>query len=489
MASSIRHLRLLRFVSLALAISAIACGGAAATGSPGRGMPTYGLDRGSRNDPDALGRIALLADQPTPSELADIVESLSSSVVNITTVVPTASTGPSPLDLLFRGRRGPMRPRERKGAGTGFVIDREGYVVTNAHVVDGAETVLIKLYDDRQLAARVIGHDRKLDLALLKMDGAGDLRPVALGDSSVLRVGETVIAVGNPFGLGHTVTTGIVSAKARSIGAGPYDDFIQTDASINPGNSGGPLFNRRGEVVGINTAIRAGADGIGFAIPVNALKDVLTQLRDKGFVERGKLGIEYQPVSGDIARALRLDRPQGAMVADVLAGSPAAGAGLQSGDVIVAVEDRPIRRAEDLPRNVARHAPGAKIRIRYLRDGEVAETVAELARLEGSEGPPPGRDPVRDDEDASQPATLMGLRLVDEPGGAGVRVKAMKRPYKGLFVGDLIVAVNGTAVSNRAALEQVVEGLKVGDVALFKVRRNDPRGGQHHRYVGVPLAE
>jgi len=434
-----------------------------------------------------VGTVSPVAGEPTASELADLVEQLSPSVVNITTVITTAS-GPSPLDFFFNGRPGSSpTPRQRRGAGTGFVIDPEGYVVTNAHVVEDAETVLIRLYDDRQMQGRVIGRDRKLDLALLKMDDAGPLRAVALGDSTALRVGETVIAVGNPFGLGHTVTTGIVSAKARSIGAGPYDDFIQTDASINPGNSGGPLFNRRGEVVGINTAIRAGADGIGFAIPVDALKDIVGQLRDKGFVERGKLGIEYQAVSVELAAALGLDRPRGAMVADVIEGSPAAQAGLRSGDVILAIENNPIRRAEDLPRNVARHAPGSKIRIRFLRGGEEGEAVAELAKLEGSEGPPSGRDASPDGDDADGKAHLMGIKLDDAKGG--VRVEGMKRPYKGLFVGDLIVAVNGTATPNRKALEAVIAEMKPGDVAMFKVRRDDPRGGRHHRFVGVPLAE
>ncbi len=460
-----------------LALWLMGCGGAASTPPD---VPVASPD-------DDLGQVSAMASEPTASQLADLVEQLSPSVVNITTIVTTAS-GPSPLDFFFNGKRGGTpTPRQRRGAGTGFVIDAAGYVVTNAHVVEDAETVLIRLYDDRQTQARVVGRDRKLDLALLKMDDAGPLRAVSLGDSTALRVGETVIAVGNPFGLGHTVTTGIVSAKARSIGAGPYDDFIQTDASINPGNSGGPLFNRRGEVIGINTAIRAGADGIGFAIPVDALKDVVGQLRDKGFVERGKLGIEYQAVSVELAQALSLDRPRGAMVADVIEGSPAAQAGLVSGDVILAIENRPIRRAEDLPRNVARHAPGSKIRIKFLRNGEEGETVAELARLEGSEGPPPGRHPSGNDDGGDQKAHLMGIKLEDDQGG--VRVRGMKRPYKGLFVGDLVVSVNGKPTPNAKALEAAISAMKVGDVALFKVRRDDPRGGRHHRYVGVPLTE
>src|SRR5262249_40402236 len=207
-----------------------------------------------------------------------------------------------------------------------------------------------------------------LDIALLKLKDAKDLPAAPLGSSEQLRVGEHVLAVGNPFGLGHTVTLGIVSAKARAIGAGPYDDFIQTDASINPGNSGGPLFNWRGEVIGINTAIRPGANGIGFAIPIDAVKDVLGQLREKGHVERGRLGLAFQALTPTLATALGVDGPKGALVSDVEPGGAAARAGIKAGDVVVSVNGTPIQHADELRRRVARNAPGSTIKVGVIRD-------------------------------------------------------------------------------------------------------------------------
>src|SRR5690606_13108964 len=250
------------------------------------------------------------------------------------------------------------------------------------HVVDGADEVTVRLHDERELEAKVVGKDSRLDLALLRIESFEDLTAVQLGQSEALRVGEHVVAVGNPYGLGHTVTMGIVSAKARTIGAGPYDDFIQTDASINPGNSGGPVFNLRGEVIGINTAIRAGADGIGFAIPVDVLHDVVPQLREKGFVERGKLGLAFQPVTSDIARALGLKRPHGALVSEVMPGSAAGKAGIRSGDLITEVDGVEIDRSEELPRNVARHAPGSTVAIKLVRNGQSLTVKATLDKLE-----------------------------------------------------------------------------------------------------------
>jgi serine protease Do len=209
-------------------------------------------------------------------------------------------------------------------------------------------------------------------------------------------VGEHVVAIGNPFGLGHTVTLGIVSAKARSIGAGPYDDFIQTDASINPGNSGGPLFNAKGEVVGINTAIRAGASGIGFAIPIDVLRDVLPQLKETGRVTRGKLGLVFQPVTADLAKALGLDAPRGALITDLEPGGPAVRAGLRSGDLVLAVNGAPVQHAEDLPRNVAKNAPGATVKLSVVRGRAPLEIAAKLDSLEEA----PARDPKRAPVDA-----------------------------------------------------------------------------------------
>ncbi|MBI4954686.1 MAG: Do family serine endopeptidase [Myxococcales bacterium] len=418
----------------------------------------------------------------TPANVADLVEAVAPSVVNImTTTKLTGLDGASPFDFFFQhpplGPEGaPGRP-ERQGAGTGFIVDAAGYVVTNAHVVEDADQVKVRLADDRVLDADVVGRDRKVDLALLKLRAAENLPAVALGTAEKLRVGESVLAVGNPFGLGQTVTLGIVSAKARTIGAGPYDDFIQTDASINPGNSGGPLFNLRGEVVGINTAIRAGANGIGFAIPVETLKDVMTQLKTRGYVERGKLGLAFQPLTDDLAHALGLERPHGAVVNEVLTGSAAAKAGIREGDVIVSVEGEPIKRAEDLPRNVARHAPGSQIRLELLRQGKPLAVTATLDRLDepvesGDRGPAPPAPASTD--------TLLGLELAEGPGG--VRVVKVTGAAREIQPGDVIVEVAGTAVKTTAELRAATAKLGKGGTALFKVKR-----GVRTLYVGVPV--
>lgn len=454
------------WLALPLVGALVACGGAPAV-VPSVPEPTY--------DETGFVRVSTQASEPTRSGIADLVERVTPAVVNITTV-QSSEGEEAPFEFFFSPEHGKRPPRQRTGAGSGFIIDPAGFAITNAHVVAGAEEVRVRLWDDRQFEARVIGRDRKLDLALLRLDGAQSLPSVVLGDSDALRVGEQVVAVGNPFGLGSTVTMGIVSAKARTIGAGPYDDFIQTDASINPGNSGGPLFNLRGEVVGINTAIRAGANGIGFAIPIDDLRDVVAQLRTKGFVERGKLGLTFQPVTDAIAAAVGLDRPWGAMVNEVVPDSAAARAGLQSGDVILRVNDADIHRAEDLPRNVARHSPGSEITMVVLRAGQRLTATATLDRLEDEEGPPPARSKP----EKVRKEVLMGLELEDTPDG--VRIVGMSRPTAGLLLGDLVVEVDRAPVRSVAELQTALANAEKRGTALFRVRR-----GESERYVGVPI--
>ncbi|WP_437670965.1 Do family serine endopeptidase [Sorangium sp. So ce131] len=427
---------------------------------------------------------------PATFDVAALSERVRPMVVNITTTHESPGReGLDPFDFFFGpqggGRLGPRGQRPPQTAlGTGFVIDPNGYVVTNEHVVHDATGVRVRLADEREFEAEVVGRDPKLDLALLHLKGATGLPVAPLGSSEQLRVGEHVLAVGNPFGLGHTVTLGIVSAKARAIGAGPYDDFIQTDASINPGNSGGPLFNWRGEVVGINTAIRAGANGIGFAIPVDALKDVLPQLREKGFVERGKLGLLFQPVTRDLATALKLDAPKGALVADVEPGGAAARAGIKPGDVIVAVNGVQILHAEELRRNVARNAPGSEIKVALLRADKRQEVVAKLDALQDEEDdanrarPAQGARPER-----QQSAEKLGIQISDVAGG-GVRVDgfAQGSDVEELQVGDVILEVNGAPVKDAAGLRAAIAKAKDGSVALFKVRR-----GKVIQFAAVPI--
>jgi serine protease Do len=268
-------------------------------------------------------------------------------------------------------QRGPTDAAQR-GVGSGFIIDRAGHVITNAHVVDGATAVHVRLSDERDVDAKVVGKDPWLDVAVLEIRGAASLPTVPVGESGALQVGEPVVAIGNPYGLGSTVTMGIVSAKGRAIGIGPYDDFIQTDASINPGNSGGPLFDLHGRVVGINTAVHPRGKGLGFAIPIDDVKEVLPQLLAKGKVERGLLGVRVDPASWSATSARE---QRGARVASVERGSPAERSGLREEDVIVSVNGAPLGRESDLPRMIASRPPGTHLEIGIVRQG-VRKTVA-----------------------------------------------------------------------------------------------------------------
>ncbi len=375
-------------------------------------------------------------------DVATLVANVKPAVVNITTV-HEARASHRGVDLPFPfGGQGSDEDGDRvvkqTALGSGFLIDPEGHVVTNAHVVDGADTVRVRLADDREFPARVVGRDKKLDLAVLKLEGDGvkNLPATSLGSSDALRVGEYVVAIGNPFGLGDTVTMGIVSAKGRAIGAGPYDDFIQTDASINPGNSGGPLFDLHGQVVGINTAINPNGQGIGFAIPIDMVRDVLPQLIAKGHVERGKLGVIVQPMDNELATALGLDRPHGALVGDTEKGSPAARAGVKAGDVVLAVDGKSIDRFEDLPRSIARHAPGTSVTLDLYRDRAKLSVPVTLDAMDA-----PSAEPATS---IAPPAMHgLGVRLQDSSDGAMVEGVVPGGSADGALVpGDVILEVN-----------------------------------------------
>ena len=324
-----------------------------------------------------------------PGSFADLVQQLTPTVVNI----KVAKAGDFPWPQMPEGPLGeffkrfyqdmPRSPKQFKqqGTGSGVIISADGYIVTNHHVVDGAEEVTVTLADQRELKAQVVGRDAKTDLAVLKVEAKEPLPVASLGDSEALRVGDWVIAIGNPFGLTHTVTAGIVSAKDRVIGAGPYDDFIQTDASINPGNSGGPLFNTRGEVVGINTAIVPQGQGIGFAIAVNTAKPLIPQLVSKGEVTRGYLGVNIQSITPELAKALTLADGKGALVADVMPGTPAEKAGLKRGDVIVAFNRKAVDSSRDLPALVANTSVGQEVTLTVVRDGKQQELPITVGKL------------------------------------------------------------------------------------------------------------
>jgi serine protease Do len=330
-----------------------------------------------------------------PQSFTELVEKVRPAVVNISTTSTVRVPGhpfrhffgpreESPFGDFFRRFFGdiPNREYKQQSLGSGFIVDRNGYIITNNHVVENADEIKVKLSEGKEYKAKVIGRDPKTDLALIKISSFfGDLPTLPLGESDRVKVGEWVLAIGNPFGLEETVTKGIISATGRVIGSGPYDNFLQTDAPINPGNSGGPLINLKGEVIGINTAIVATGQGIGFAIPSNMAKRVLSQLKDKGKVVRGWIGVSIQNITPEIAEVFKLKEPRGALVGDVVPGSPAEAGGIQRGDVIIAFDGKDIKDASDLPRIVAETPLKKTVAVKVIREAtevEIKVTVAEM---------------------------------------------------------------------------------------------------------------
>jgi serine protease Do len=419
-------------------------------------------------------RFALLAQQAGPG------------VVNVhtsKTVLQTPWEG-MPLPDLFRqffggppggpGEEGPSpqpgpQKFEVRSLGSGFVISAEGLIVTNNHVVEGVDKITVIFSDGSQSDAEVVGTDPKTDIALIRVKDKKSLHPLPLGDSGALLPGDWVVAIGNPFGLDHTVTAGIVSALGRSLGLGPYDDFIQTDAAINPGNSGGPLLNLKGEVVGINTAINPQANTIGFAVPINLAKEILPQLEKTGHVTRGWLGVGVQPITPDLQQALKLDTTEGALVAQVMPDSPAAKAGLQRGDVITRFAGEDVKKMRDLPNIVSRTPVGRKIEVEILRDGKrktLDVTVGKLEEPSEAAGPSGSREGP----------TAFGLRVEDAPLGQKGAVVMQVDPGSaaanaGLRRGDVIVEADRHAVSSAADLAKRLRD--AGPNVLLLVRRDD----------------
>jgi serine protease Do len=398
--------RLATFAS-ALAIAAFGVG--AALGAPA--APTPPVTKAAAvpaAPPRPVAAAPTIAVPPSiaarPQGYADLAERLLPMVVNISTSqtlrrrpaaagepaapVPQAPQG-SPLDDFFKDflDRG-NRPRRVQSLGSGFVIDPAGYIVTNNHVIEGADEITVILNDTTSLPATLVGTDEKMDLALLKVNSKQPLSVAKFGDSDKARVGDLVMAIGDPFGLGGTVTTGIVSARNRDIKSGDYDDFIQTDAPINKGNSGGPLFNMDGEVIGINTAIYSesgGSVGIGFSIPSNAARNIVTQLKTTGKIQRGWLGVRIQQVSADIAETMGLDKPRGAMIAGMTDGGPAAKAGIQNGDVVLTFDGKAVTDSRALPRLVADAQVGKTVSIEVLRKGQHKTIPISIQKLPDSD--------------------------------------------------------------------------------------------------------
>jgi len=446
--------------------------------------PTSNAPAGVPAAPAPFATPPVLAGTP---DIATLVAKVTPAVVNITTTHDIHGQQPDfdfpfgfdPFGMFPQMRRprggnggGGDRVFRQRALGSGFIIDAAGHVVTNAHVVEEADQVRVKLSDEREFDAKVKGRDPKLDLAVLELVGARDLPSVSLGSSEALRVGEYLVAIGNPFGLGNTVTMGIVSAKSRAIGAGPYDDFIQTDASINPGNSGGPVFNLLGQVVGINTAMNPQGRGIGFAIPVDALKDVLPQLLSSGKVARGRLGVAIQSVDASLAKAVGLDKAKGAMVAEVEPGGPADRAGLKPGDLVVRIDQTEIAHAGELARVVARHAPGSRVKVEYVRERgphTVDVTLDELRDEQRPDAAPPSSGA------SSKSTSGLGVHLVDVPGqGVVVEQIVPGSPADGkLEPGDVILEVNRANVSRATDVAKQVVATPAGKPILLKTRREN----------------
>ncbi|MBT0664841.1 DegQ family serine endoprotease [Geobacter pelophilus] len=428
----------------------------------------------------------------TNPDFVELAKRLTPSVVNISTAKSVAAQrrlgrpfsspfGSSPFDDFFDRffDEAPQRQQKQRSLGSGFIISKDGLILTNNHVVDGADEIKVKLNNGKEYKAEIKGRDQKLDLALIKISAEKDLPSAELGESDSIEIGEWVMAIGNPFGLSETVTVGIVSAKGRVIGSGPYDDFIQTDASINPGNSGGPLFNARGEVVGINTAIIAGGQGIGFAIPVNMAKAILPQLKDKGAVTRGWLGVQTQGVTPEIAKSYGLTGEKGALVADIIKDTPAEKAGLKSGDIITEFDGKPVRDPNDLSRTVAATPPGKTVSLKLFRDGSEQSVAVTLERRKDDGSDTAASGAVAQDKLGLSVQELTrdlanSLRLKD---AKGVVVSDVKpggiADEAGIMRGDILLEINDAKIHTVQDYEKTVKQPSKGGYLRFRIRRGD----------------
>jgi serine protease Do len=447
----------------------------------------------NRTDPSVAedfssgGQVTTTVPAAMPGSFAGLAETMSPTVVNVkvTKVEQVTFHGPripeGPFgdfsERFFKDMPRSPKSYRTRGVGSGVIISNDGYILTNNHVVEGAKEVTVTLADKKEHKAQIVGRDPKTDLAVLKIESGKPLPAAAMGDSEQVKVGDWVVAIGNPFGLNHTVTSGIVSAKGRVIGTGPYEDFIQTDASINPGNSGGPLFNMKGEVVGINTAIIPYGQGIGFAIPVNTAKPLIPQLVSKGEVTRGYLGVSIQSITPDLAKALKVKDRKGALVADVASGSPADNGGIERGDIIVAFNGKAVDDSHDLPAMVATTPVGEKVTVIVLRDGKerslpikVGKLPSEEVKIEKSAQPTEGKWGLQLHDLNPQIARQMRLKTDD-----GVVVFGINRgspaDEAGIRRGDIIVEVNRHQVNSVNDVKEQID--KSEDHLLLLVQRDN----------------
>ena len=432
-------------------------------------------------------------------DAAELVEKNGPAVVNISTtkIVQQPAQGAFPYpeeDEMFdffrrffppgtnlpgtNPRGGPMREIPARGAGSGFIVSADGYILTNAHVVQGVDEVTVKLTDKRKFTAKVIGYDTRTDIAVIKIN-ASNLPKVVIGDPDKLRVGEAVVAIGSPFGFENSVTSGIVSAKGRSLPSESYVPFIQTDVAVNPGNSGGPLFNLRGEVVGVNSQIYSrsgGYQGLSFAIPIDLAMEVASQIKATGKVSRGWLGVVIQEVSADLAESFGLARPRGALVAEVQEGSPAAKGGLQASDVVLKFDGKPIESSGDLPRVVGNTKPGTKVVVQVWRKGGLKELNVVTGEMPTEEKPALGS---KDQKSYSRGGLVLSELTAEQrkelkiSGGLLVQEVTGDALRAGIREGDLILAVNNSEVRTVEQFRKLIGTVAVGKSAAILVRRGD----------------
>ena len=416
-----------------------------------------------------------------PASFADLAERVSPAVVNIQTSRTVKYQMPRAFEEFFFGAPFGRTPREHKvpSLGTGFVISEDGFIVTNNHVIEDVDTIKVAFSNGDELDGEVIGRDPKTDIALIRVKSGKKLPILALGDSDAVRPGEWVIAVGNPFGLEHTVTAGIVSAKNRVIGHGTYDDYIQTDAAINPGNSGGPLINMAGEVIGINTAIKPGANTVGFAVPINMAKQILPQLMTSGRVTRGWLGVVIQRITPELATHLELENETGALVSRVMKGGPAEDAGVNRYDVIVEFDGKPVKERSDLPKLVASTPVDKKVKLVVIRDSKRKSLKATIAKMEEREivDKLSSRESGGASSFGVKAQTLtpdLATRLgIDEDTGVivvGV-LRGSPAAEAGLRREDVILEVDKQEVSDVGRLDELLS--QADDGALLLIRRGD----------------
>ncbi len=459
----------------------------------------YGISTALKDSTTPNPTVAKDSDIPmVPANFSGLAEKVRSGVVNIQVVKKVKN-----VDFGFRhffgspfgennpfgdffgpfSEENPPRGFEQRGVGSGFVMSREGYILTNNHVVEDADQIKVKLANGKEYDGKVVGRDPKTDLALVKVEGSSDLHPLKLGNSDDLEVGSWVVAIGSPFGLEQTVTAGIVSAKGRVIGSGPYDNFIQTDASINPGNSGGPLINMKGEVIGINTAIIASGQGIGFAIPINMAKEIAPQLQEKGHVTRGWLGVSIQEVTPALAKSFDLKEKKGALVAQVVSGSPAEKAGIEQGDVIVEFDGKEVADSKDLPRLVASTPVGKSVSIKLWRNGKVLDRQVKVGEMQEKVEitKAPFQKSLGITVQNLTPEIAKGLGLKKDTGVVVTRIEpGSPAADAGIQTGDVIREVNRRPVKDTEDFIQKIEKAKVQDNILLSLQR-----GQNNLFAAI----